>query len=164
MLHTPSMARLERTTGRNWCCNGTRALDASWNALSLGFGGAQFLHRASDNVLPMIARQWLSMHVWWHWDANSPPSRRSSSFQRCSKPRWIHDVPVKYVPHNAMLPARKAAGGLDHREDALARRDRGHEHSVLHIQQLQAASDGAARVPRWSIHLRKYGATIVCVM
>ena len=42
--------------------------------------------------------------------------------------------------------------------------DRGHEHSVLHIQQLQAASDGAARVPRWSIRLRNYGATIVCVM
>ena len=34
---------------------------------------------------------------------------------------------------------------LDHGEDALARRDREHEHSVLHIQQLQAASDGAAR-------------------
>ena len=49
-------------------------------------------------------------------------------------------------------------------QDALARRDRGHEHSVLHIQQLQAASDGAARVPRWSIRLRNYGATIVCVM
>ena len=31
-------------------------------------------------------------------------------------------------------------------------------------QQLQAASDGAARVPRWSIHLGKYGATIVSVM
>ena len=159
-----SSSRSERTTGRSWCCNVTRALDASWNALSLGFGGAQFLHRASDNVLPMIARQWLFMHFWWHWDSNCPPSRRSSSFQRCSKPRWIHDVPVKDVPHNAIWPARTAAGGLDHREDALARRDRGHEHSVLHIQQLQAASDGAARVPRWSIRLRNYGATIVCVM
>ena len=53
---------------------------------------------------------------------------------------------------------------LDNREDDLARRDRGHEQSILHIQQLQAASDGAARVPRWSIHLRKYGATIVSVM
>ena len=53
---------------------------------------------------------------------------------------------------------------LDNGEDALVRRDRGHEHSVLHIQQLQAASDGAARVPRWSIRLRNYGATIVCVM
>ena len=53
---------------------------------------------------------------------------------------------------------------LDNREDDLARRDRGHEQSILHIQQLQAASDGAARVPRWSIHLGKYGATIVSVM
>ena len=35
---------------------------------------------------------------------------------------------------------------LDNREDDLARRDRGHEQSILHIQQLQAASDGAARV------------------
>ena len=43
-----SSSRSERTTGRSWCCNVTRALDASWNALSLGFGGAQFLHRASD--------------------------------------------------------------------------------------------------------------------
>ena len=119
---------------------------------------------AVSPALPMIARQWLFMHFWWHWDSNCPPSRRSSSFQRCSKPRWIHDVPVKDVPHNAIWPARTAAGGLDHREDALARRDRGHEHSVLHIQQLQAASDGAARVPRWSIRLRNYGATIVCVM
>ena len=53
---------------------------------------------------------------------------------------------------------------LDNREDDLARRDRGHEQSILDIQQLQAASDGAARVPRWSIHLGKYGATIVSVM
>ena len=53
---------------------------------------------------------------------------------------------------------------LDNGEDALAKRDRGHEYSILHIQQLQAASDGAARVPRWSIHLGKYGATIVSVM
>ena len=68
-----SSSRSERTTGRSWCCNVTRALDASWNALSLGFGGAQFLHRASDNVLPMIARQWLFMQCWWHWDSNCPP-------------------------------------------------------------------------------------------
>ena len=107
-----SSSRSERTTGRSWCCNVTRALDASWNALSLGFGGAQFLHRASDNVLPMIARQWLFMHFWWHWDSNCPPSRRSSSFQRCSKPRWIHDVPVKYVPHHAIWPARTSAESL----------------------------------------------------
>ena len=53
---------------------------------------------------------------------------------------------------------------LDNREDDLARRDRGHEQSILDIQQLQAASNGAARVPRWSIHLGKYGATIVSVM
>ena len=53
---------------------------------------------------------------------------------------------------------------LDNREDDLARRDRGHEQSILDIQQLRAASDGAARVPRWSIHLGKYGATIVSVM
>ena len=107
-----SSSRSERTTGRSWCCNVTRALDASWNALSLGFGGAQFLHRASDNVLPMIARQWLFMHFWWHWDSNCPPSRRSSSFQRCSKPRWIHDVPVKYVPHHAIWPARTVAAAF----------------------------------------------------
>ena len=41
-----SSSRSERTTGRTWCCNVTRALDASWNALSLGFAGAQFLHSA----------------------------------------------------------------------------------------------------------------------
>ena len=53
---------------------------------------------------------------------------------------------------------------LDSAKDALARTDREHEHSVLHTQQLQAASDGAARVPSWSRHLIMYGATIVCVM
>ena len=106
-----SSSRSERTTGRSWCCNVTRALDASWNALSLGFGGAQFLHKASDNVLPMIARQWLFMQCWWHWDSNCPPSRRSSSFQRWSKPLRLDTHRRERCATPAILPGYFADDG-----------------------------------------------------
>ena len=61
--------------------------------------------------MPTIARQWLFMQCWWHWDSNCPPSPRSSSFQRWSKPLRLDTHRTERCATPAILPGYFADDG-----------------------------------------------------